>query len=299
MQWLNYHHLLYFWVVAKEGGLGPAGKQLRLSSPTLSGQIRKLEDALDVKLFQRRGRRLELTDVGRVAYRYAEEIFGLGRELRDVLEGRPADRPLRLVVGIADVVPKLLLRKLLAPALDAPQPVRLICREDRFDRLLADLAAHELDVVIADSPVPPGAAVRAYHHALGHSGVMIVGEPALARSVRRGLPGSLEGAPLLLPLEGSSLRRQIDDWLRGLGVTPKIVVEAEDSELLNVFAADGMGLVFVPAVIADVVCKRYGLARVGRAGRIKERYYAISVERRLIHPAVLAIRDAARGNVFA
>jgi LysR family transcriptional activator of nhaA len=299
MQWLNYHHLLYFWVVAKEGSLGAAGKLLRLSSPTLSGQIHKLEDALDAKLFQRRGRRLELTEVGRIAFRYADEIFGLGRELRDVLEGRPADRPHRLVVGIADVVPKLLLRKLLAPALDAPQPLRLICREDRFDRLLADLAAHELDVVIADAPVPPGAAVRAYNHALGQSDVTIVGPPEMARRLRRGMPRSLDGAPLLLPLEGSSLRRQIDAWLGGLGVTPRVVAEAEDSALLHVFAGDGMGLVFVPSVIAATVRRHHRLAEVGRVASIKERYWAISVERRLVHPAVLAIRDTARDEVFA
>ncbi len=299
MEWLNYHHLLYFWVVAKEGGLAPAGKLLRLSHPTLSGQIRKLEEALDVKLFQKRGRRLELTEIGRVAFRYADEIFGLGRELRDVLRGRPVDRPLRLVVGIVDVVPKLLMRKLLGPALDSPQAVQLVCHEDRFDRLLADLAAHELDVVIADGPVPSGSPVRAYNHVLGQSDVTVLGPPSLARTMRRGFPRSLEGAPVLLPLEGGSMRREIDEWLRSQGVTPRIVAEAEDSALLKVFAADGMGVVFVPTAITDIVCRRYDLAEIARVETIKERYYAISVERRLVHPAVLAIRDAARGDVFA
>jgi len=299
MEWLNYHHLLYFWVVAKEGGLAPAGKVLRLSHPTLSGQIRKLENDLDVKLFEKRGRKLVLTEVGQTAFRYAEEIFGLGRELRDALRGRPSDRPLRLVVGITDVVPKLLLRKVLAPAIDGPEPVQLICREDRFDRLLVDLAAHDLDVVIADAPVPPGAAVRAFNHPLGTTDMTIVGPPALARAARRGFPASLEAAPLLLPLQGGSLRREIDDWLNRQGVHPRVVAEAEDSALLKVFASDGMGLIFVPTVIADVVCRRYDLAEVARVETIKERYYAISVERRLAHPAVVAIRDAARGDLFA
>jgi len=299
MEWLNYHHLLYFWVVAKEGGLAPAGKLLRLSHPTLSGQIHKLEESLDVKLFQMRGRKLELTEMGQVAYRYADEIFGIGRELRDALRGRPVDRPLRLVVGIADVVPKLLLRKILAPALDAPDAVHLICREGRFERLLADLAGHELDVVISDAPVPPGAVVRAFNHPLGVSDVTLVGPRALARTVKRGFPGSLDGAPVLLPLEGMPLRRDVDDWFRRKGIKPRVVVEAEDSALLTVFAADGIGLVFVPTVIADVVKRRYNLAEVARLDTIKERFYAISVERKLIHPAALAIRDAARGDVFA
>ena len=252
-----------------------------------------------MKLFEKRGRKLELTALGQTAFRYADEIFGLGRELRDALRGRPIDRPLRLVVGIADVVPKLLLRKILAPAIDGPEPVQLVCREDRFDRLLVDLAAHELDVVISDAPVPPGAAVRAFTHRLGTSDVTIVGPPALARTVRRGFPASLEGAPVLLPLKGGSLRREIDDWLNRQGVHPRVVAEAEDSALLKVFAADGMGLIFVPTVIAEVVCRRYDLAEVARVEAIKERYYAISVERRLAHPAVVAIRDAARGDVFA
>ncbi len=299
MEWLNYHHLLYFWVVAKEGGLAPAGKLLRLSHPTLSGQIRKLEEALDVKLFEKRGRRLALTERGQVAFRYADEIFGLGKELREALAGRPVARPARLVVGIADAVPKMLVRRILAPAFDRADPVQLICREDRFDRLLVDLAAFTLDVIITDAPVPPGAAVRAYSHSLGQSDVTLIGPRAMVRGLRRGFPGSLDGAPMLLPLEGIPLRREIDAWLRGHGVRPRIVAEAEDSALLKVFAADGMGVLFTPSVIAALACRRYHLGVVARIPAIQERYYAISVERRLVHPAVLAIRDAARGDLFA
>lgn len=299
MEWLNYHHLLYFWVVAREGGLAPAGKLLRLSHPTLSGQIRKLEESLGVDLFEKRGRRLELTELGRVAFRYADEIFGLGKEMMDVLRGRGVHRPERLVVGISDVVPKLLVRTLLGPALEPSSEVQLECREDRLDRLLGELARHELDLVIADMPVPADSAVKAYNHVLGSSDVTLLGPAKLARELGRAFPSSLEGAPLLLPLEGSLLRRHLDAWFTTIGVRPRIVAQAEDSALLKVFAADGMGGVFVPSVVADVVCARYGLSVVGRVESIKERYYAISLERRLVHPAVLAIRNAARDDLFA
>ena len=299
MEWLNYHHLLYFWVVAKEGGLAPAGKLLRLSHPTLSGQIRKLEEALGLDLFEKRGRRLELTEMGRVAFRYADEIFGLGRELQDVLRGRAIDRPARLVVGISDVVPKLLVRTLLEPAFEAGEKLSLVCREDRFERLLTDLVNHELDLVIADAPVPATAPVRAYNHVLGTTDVTLVGPDKLARDARRGFPGSLDGAPMLLPTEGSSLRGHLEAWFETVGIRPRVVAEAEDSALLKAFAADGMGMLFLPSVVVDVVTARYDLVVVGRVEAVKERYYAISAERRLVHPAVVAIRNAAREDLFA
>jgi LysR family transcriptional activator of nhaA len=299
MEWLNYHHLLYFWVVAREGGLAPAGKILRLSHPTLSGQIRKLEEALGLALFEKQGRRLHLTEMGRIAFRYADEIFGLGREMQDVLRRTQVDRPQRLVVGISDVVPKLLVRTLLGPALAGPGTISLVCQEDSFDRLLTELANHDLDVVIADAPVPPASPFKLYNHILGTTDVTLVGPPAMARSVRREFPASLDGAPLLLPLEGSTLRRNLDAWFTSIGVRPRLVAEAEDSALLKEFAADGMGLTFVPTIVASIVTARYHLAEAGRVDGIKERYYAISAERRLIHPAVLAIRDAAREDVFA
>ncbi|MEZ4402839.1 MAG: LysR substrate-binding domain-containing protein [Kofleriaceae bacterium] len=297
MEWLNYHHRLYFWIIAREGGLAPAGKLLRLSHPTLSGQVKKLEDALGVALFEKRGRKLALTETGKVAYRYAGEIFGLGAELREALRGHHQGT-LRLTVGVADAVPKYLVRRMLAPALAGPGLVTLVCREDRFDRLLADLAAHELDVVIADAPVPPGAAVRAYNHLLGESTVTVLAPPTLARGLRRGFPASLDGAPMLLPLTGSPLRRALGGWFARHGVVPRVVAEAEDSALLKAFAADGMGLVFVPTVIAAQVAQRYDLVVVGEAD-VRERFYAISVERRLVHPAVLAIRDGAKDELFS
>jgi LysR family transcriptional activator of nhaA len=299
MEWLNYHHLLYFWMVAREGGLGPAGKLLRLSQSALSGQINQLQQALGQPLFERRGRKLELTETGRVVYRYADEIFGLGREMLDAVRGRPTGRPARLVVGISDVVPKLLVRRLLAPAFRQEQKLALVCMEDRFDRLLAELGAHAVDVVIADAPVPPDASVRAFNHLLGESSVTLVAPADLAPALRRGFPRGLAGAPVLVPLAGSSLRRQLDRYFGEHGVCPEVVAEAEDSALLKAFAADGMGALFVPTVIADVVGKRYGLQVVAALPEIRERYSAISIERRLVHPAVIALRAAARADVFA
>ena len=298
MEWLNYHHLLYFYVVAREGGLAPAGKLLRLSHPTLSAQIKKLEDALGVALFEKRGRKLALTETGTIAYRYAGEIFGLGGELREALRGQRPGKPARLVVGISDVVPKLLVRSVLAPALGGADAPTLVCREDRFDRLLADLAAHELDVVIADAPVPPGAAVRAYSHLLGESAVTALAAPALARGLRRGFPGSLDGTPMLLPLDGSPLRRALNAYFARHQIVPRVVAEAEDSALLKAFAADGMGVVFAPTVIADRVAARHDLVAIGEVAGVRDRFYAITVERKLVHPAVVAIRDAARDDLF-
>src|SRR5262245_43889953 len=241
MDWLNYHHLLYFWLVAREGGLAPAGKILRLAHPTLSGQIRALEESLGEKLFERAGRRLVLTDVGRVAYRYADEIFNLGMELQDVVRGRPTGRPLRLDVGIADVVPKLVVAAMVEPALHLASPVRLVCHEDNQDRLLARLSLHELDVILADAPVPAGAPVRAYNHLLGECGVTWFAARRHAGR-RRGFPGSLDGAPVVLPLEGTTLRRSLGQWFDGVGVRPHIVAELEDSALLMRFGAEGLGL---------------------------------------------------------
>lgn len=298
MEWLNYHHLLYFWTVAREGGLAPAGKALRLSQSAISGQIRRLEDSLGQALFERRGRKLEMTETGRVVYRYAEQIFGLGRELLDVVRERPVDRPLRLVVGISDVVPKLLVRQLLAAVFQQPQRVALVCHEDPFDRLLASVAAHVVDVVIADAPVPPGNEVKLFNHLLGESTVTLVAPPALAPALRKSFPANLQGAPLLLPTLGSTLRRNLDLWFELHHVTPEVIAEAEDSALLKAFAADGMGGLFVPTVIAKQVCRRYDVVEVAVVDDVRERFYAITAERRLVHPAVIAMRSAARTELF-
>ena len=298
MEWLNYHHLHYFWMAAREGSLAAAGKRLRLSQPTLSGQIRKLEEALGERLFDRKARGLTLTDTGRVVYRYADEIFTTGNELLDTVRRGPRGRPLKLDVGIVDAVPKLLVRELLAPALRLPEPVRLVCREDRLERLLASLASHELDVILSDAPLPAGGGHRAWDHALGETDVAVIGVPALASARRADFPASLDGAPMLLPLPASVLRRALDAWFATIEVRPQIVAEAEDSALLKAFAADGMGLIVVPSVVATVICQRYGLAEVGTTSAVRERFYAITGERRVLHPAVVAIRDAARGGLL-
>ncbi len=291
---MNYHHLLYFWLVAKEGSLARASAALRLAPSTVSGQIRALEQALGEKLFARSGRRLVPTEIGRVVFRYAQEIFALGGELQDVLKGRSTGRPLRLLVGVADVVPKRVARRLLAPALELAEPVRILCREDKPDRLLAELAVHNLDIVIADAPVGPSARIRAFSHLLAECGVVFCAAPKLATAHRRGFPNSLDGAPLLLPAEGSTLRRSLDQWFGLHAIQPRVVGEFDDSALLKVFGQAGHGIFPVPAMIADEVQRQYQVRRVGRVDRVRERFYAISVERKLKHPAVIAISEAAR-----
>jgi len=297
MEWLNYHHLLYFWMVAREGGLAPAGKALRLSQSAISGQIRQLEQSLGQSLFQRRGRKLEMTETGRVVFRYAEQIFGLGREMLDVVRERPVDRPLRLVVGIADVVPKHLVRGLLAPALRQEQRVTLVCHEDRFDHLLGSLAAHVLDVVIADGPVPPGSDLPVFSHLLGESTVTLVAPASMAGPLRKNLPAGLAEVPLLMPLTGSPLRRDLDVWFERHGIVPDIVAEAEDSALLMAFAADGMGAMFVPTVIAAQVARRYDVSVVAEVDDVLERLYAVPADTRIVHPGVTPMPSAARAQL--
>ena len=294
LEWVNYHHLLYFWVVSREGGLVPAGKVLRLSHPTLSAQIHSLEDQLGEKLFTKVGRKLALTDVGRVVFRYADEIFTLGREMLDAVKDRSTGQPLRLEVGVVDVVDKLVVRRLLKPALALTEPVRIVCHEDSYDKLLADLALHSLDIVIADSPVPTGSSVRAYNHLLGETDVAFFGVKSLVNPLKRKFPKSLDGAPMVLPLENSALRRALNHWFDRNAIKPRVVAEFQDSALLKVFGADGVGIFTAPTAVENEVCRQYGVSVLGYAHDVKERFYAVSVERRLKHPAVVAISNAAR-----
>ncbi len=299
MEWLNYHHLHYFWVVAKEGGLVPAGKVLKLSHPTLSAQIHTLEDRLGEKLFEKVGRKLSLTEMGRVVYRYADEIFALGRELVDTVQGRAVGKPLRLGVGVVDVVPKLVVRQLLQPALDMPEPVRLVCHEGSFDKLLADLALHQLDILISDAPVPPGSSVRAYNHLLGETGVSFFGTAELSRTLTGKFPACLNDAPLLLPLEDLTLRRALNQWFNRRAIQPRVVAEFADSALMKVFGADGVGIFPAPTVMKREFCRQYGVRCLGDAAGVRERFYAISAHRKLKHPAVVAISETARSGLFA
>lgn len=298
MEWLNYHHLLYFWAVAREGSVTRASEQLHLAQPTVSGQLKALEEALGEKLFERSGRRLVLTDVGRVVFRYADEIFSLGRELQDTLKGRPTGRPIRFTVGVADAVPKLVAYRLLLPALSLPEPVHVVCRDGKPERLLAELSVHALDLVLSDAPVGAEVKVKAYSHLLGETPVAFFGTEALAAAHHRGFPRSLDGAPVLLPTEGSSLRRSLDQWFDTEGLRPRVAGEIEDRALLKVFGQAGVGLFPAPVAIEAEVRAQFGVKLVGRVDAVKERFYALSAERKLKHPAVVAISRAARRKLF-
>ncbi|MFO0592482.1 MAG: transcriptional activator NhaR [Polyangiaceae bacterium] len=300
MEWINYHHLLYFWVVARTGSIARAKAELRLTQPTISGQIQKLEEALGEPLFVREGRGLVLTEVGRVVFRYADEIFSLGREMLDTVRGRPTGRPLRFVVGIADVVPKLVAHRLLAAVAGLPHPVRLVCREDSTERLLAELSVHAIDLVLTDTPLPPGASVRAYSHLLGECGVVLCAAPSVAKrwTGKRVTPRSFDGVPFLLPTEGTSLRSSLQRWFSDHEIAPEIAAEFDDMALLKVFGQSGSGVFAVSDVIADEVCQQHDVRIVMRVPEIREKFYAISIERRLKHPAVVAISELARTKMF-
>jgi LysR family transcriptional activator of nhaA len=298
MEWLNYHHLLYFWIVAKEGSIAKACQKLRLAQPTISGQLRQLEETLGEKLFTKSGRGLAMTEVGQVVFGYAEEIFGLGRELQNVLKGRPRGRPLRLRVGISDLVPKLIAHRILQPALEMADPVRIVCDEDTPDRLLAELAEHRLDIVISDAPISSAVRVKAFNHLLGSCPVTLFGTPALADRYSKSFPAGLDGAPFLLPMEGMSVRRALDQWFDAEGIHPNITGEFKDGALMTTFGQQGAGLFFAPDAIEKEVQLRYNVASVGRVDSVVERFYAITVERKLKHPAVVAISEAARVKLF-
>ena len=298
MDWINYHHLLYFWMVVKEGGVAPAAKALRLAQPTISGQIRALEEALDLKLFDRSGRKLQLTEDGHVVARYAEEIFGLGRELLDTLKGRPTGRPRKLHVGISDLLPKLVSHRLLTPALRLEEPVQIVCHGDKTERLLAALAVKGLDLVLSDAPVGGNLKVRAFNHLLGECGLTFFGVAALARRYRRGFPRSLESAPVLLPTSDSVVRRSLDQWFDKLGLRPTIVAEFDDTGILKAFGEGGEGIFCAPSIVEEDVKSRPGIQVVGRTDEVVERFYAITVERRIKHPAVVAISESAKQNLF-
>ena len=300
MEWLNYHHLLYFWVVAKEGSLARASQELRLAHPTLSGQIHRLEAVLGEQLFTRQGRNLVLTEVGRVAFRYADEIFSLGREFLDMVKGRASGRPLRLVVGVSDALPKSMVHRMLAPTFHLAEPVRVICREDRStEAFLGELAVHAVDVVLADAPAGPGTAVRAFNHLLGESGTTFLAAPPLAKACRRGFPRSLDGVPFLLPGGNAMLRRPLEQWFTAQDIRPQVVGELDDPALVQVLGEAGLGVFATPSVVEADVRQRYKVQLVGRAEGLQQRFYAISVERKIRHPAVIAICEAARRDIFA
>jgi len=300
MEWLNYHHLLYFWVVAKGGSIVRASKELRLAHSTISGQIHRLEEILGEKLFTRKGRNLVLTDVGRVAFRYADEIFSLGQEFLDAVKGRETGRPIRLVVGLAHVLSMSIVYRMLEPAFLLKEDVRVICREaNSTEAFLGELAVQAVDVVLSDAPAAPGTAVRAFNHLLGECGTAFFAAPQLAKSCRRRFPQSLDGVPFLLPGGNSVLRRTLEEWFDSEDIKPKVVGELDDSELAKVLGQAGHGIFATPDVVEEDVRRLYKVQLVGRVEDLRQRFYAISVERKLKHPAVVAICEAARKHIFA
>jgi LysR family transcriptional activator of nhaA len=299
MNWLNYHHLLYFWTVAREGSIAAACRELRLAQPTISAQIKSLEEAVGEPLFTRAGRRLELTDAGRTAFQYADEIFALGRELSDTLSGRPTGAPIRLRVGIADVLPKLVAYRLLRPAVEGLPEVRVVGHEGKANELIAKLAIHEFDLVLSDSAFDPHLKIRAFNHQLGRAPVSVFAARRDAARYKRNFPRSLDGAQFILPTENTALRRSLDGWFDASGLRPRIVGEFQDSALLRVFGAAGAGLFVGPTPIEKEICRAHGVAVVGRIPEVFERYFAISLERRVKHPAVAAIVENAGKSIFA
>jgi len=290
---INYKHLHYFWVAAKQGGIARASEQLHLTPQTISGQISLLEEKLGEALFSKAGRNLALTETGRLVLSYADEIFSLGGELEDALKSLPDDRPMVFKVGVADVVPKSIAYRLLAPALELSEPVRIVCKEDSLDNLLAELALHRIDLVIADGPVPTGLNVRGFNHPLGESGISFLAVPELAKSLGKDFPGNLSGAPLLLPSEINRVQARLVQWLDSQHIQPRIVGEFDDSALMKAFGQAGAGIFIAPTAIATEIAQQYGVRIIGSTEAVREHFYAISVQRKISNPAVAAITETA------
>lgn len=297
MSSINFKHLHYFWVVAKCGGVGRASEQLHLTPQTISGQISQLEEMLDHALFDRVGRRLELTETGRMVFSYADEIFSLGEELEDALRHKPGDRPLQFTVGVVDSVQKSIAYMLLEPAMKLPEKLRIICREGKLASLLAGLAIQSFDIVIADGPMPSNSNVRGYSHLLGECDVTFFAAPALAKQFRKGFPHSLDHAPFLLPGEDAAVRPRLLKWFDKEHIRPRIVGEFDDGALLKEFGEAGAGIFCMPSVVSAQIKRQYGVLEVGRTNAVVEHFYAISIERRLSHPAVVAISSAAKKRI--
>lgn len=295
---LNFKHLRYFWVVAKAGSIARASERLHLTPQTISGQISVFEELLGYKLFARVGRRLELSESGRVILSYAEEIFALGEELEGILRSPGEGRPMHFRVGVADAVPKVVAYRLLEPAVRLSEPLRIVCREGTLDSLLAQLATHRLDIVIADAPVPGAVTIKAFNHLLGECGITFFATAKLARGKMDSFPRSLDGAPMLLPGEYAAVRPRLMRWFDAQGIRPSIVGEFDDGALLNAFGRAGVGIFPAPSAIVREVRQQFGVVEIGHTGAVTEAFYAISVERRLTHPAVLAITSAARKELF-
>ena len=299
MRHLNYSHLLYFWTVARDGSIAKATEVLHLTPQTISGQLKLLEESIGGPLFNRVGRRLELTDLGKLVFDYADKIFSLGGELTEIVKGQLSVAPSTLSVGITDTLPKLIAHRMIEPALRMAQPSRIICREGNLEVLLADLAVHRLDVVLSDSPLLGGLNVRAYNHVLGESNVAFFASAQSARRLAGRFPASLEAEPILLPLVGTPLRRSLDEWFELQGIHPRVVGEFADSALLKAFGRAGVGVFPGPVVNSAEICHMYNVTQIGETAEVRERYYAISPERQLKHPAVIAISEQSQAHFEA
>lgn len=298
MEWLNFHHLRYFWVVAKEGSLRRASELLHVSQPSISAQLHQLEDALGEKLFDRRGRRLVLTQMGQTVLSYAEDIFSTGRELMNAIKQRPGERPLRLQVGVADSVPKMIAHEMLKPVFSLGQPVHMVCREGKVDALLLQLASHRLDIVLADEPAPSSLNVKTYSHFLGASTISFCAPGGLALRLKKQFPQSLNDQPAFLPAENTATRLALEKWFQKVSIRPRILAEFEDAALMKAVAMSGLGIVPVHTVVLEEVKRQHGLRDIGEVPECRTEFYAITAERKLKHPAVVAVTENAQARLF-
>lgn len=295
---LNYKHLHYFWSVAKAGGVARAGERLHLTPQTVSGQLSLFENMLGYKLFTRVGRRLELSEAGRVVLSYADEIFNLGEELESIMRHPTQERMPHFKVGVSDAVPKSIAYHLLEPAVRLPDAPCIVCREGKLASLLGELAVHRLDIVISDSPMPPTVSIKGFSHLLGESDMTFFATPDIARKYKGSFPRCLDGAPMLVPGDDSALRPRLMRWFEKQRINPRTVGEFDDAALLKAFGKVGIGIFAAASATAKEVCLQYGVVAIGHTSEVTEHFYAISVERRLTHPAVLAIGSAARKELF-
>ena len=295
---INFKHLRYFWVVANEGSIAKASEKLHITPQTISGQLSLLEASLNNRLFERQGRGLKLTETGRVVLSYADKIFDLGRELSDVLRGVPNVGPSEFIVGAASTLPKTIVQKIIEPGLQISQDIALTSLEGPVDMLLADLAIHKVDLVLSDTPLTGALSIKAYNHKLGESGLTFFAAPALASKYAKNFPHSLHHAPILMPTKQYAIRQQIDYWLADQQIYPLIKGQFDDSGLMKSFGQAGLGICFMPTIIAEEVCKNFGVEIIGETRDVTQKFFAISAERKVKHPAVSAICDNARNSLF-
>ena len=299
MEWLNYHHLRYFWTVARKGGVRKAAEELHISQPSISAQLRLLEESLGQKLFRRSGRNLVLTETGQLVLNYADEIFSAGRELMNAVKQRPGKHPVRVNIGLTDAFPKLIAFQILRAAFRSEAAVHMICREGEIGPLVSHLQAHRLDIVLADEPASSALKAKTFNHRLGRSGVTFCAVPSLAAKLRRNFPQSLDGAPALLPTQNMGMRAALETWFDSKAIRPRLVGEFEDSALMEVCSTGGRGFTAVHTVVDRAALKHFGLRVIARVDECGTDFYAITAERRVKHPAAVAITEHAYSSVFA